>query len=88
MTTPSPYTFSDGSGLSHAGITVTDTAGNTSDPTADVTGVKQDTVKPTLSESINSPDSTTGWYNLASGPAKIIYTATDATSVRRTLMPV
>jgi len=30
VTTPSSFTFSDGNNLSHAGITVTDVAGNTS----------------------------------------------------------
>src|SRR5207248_551821 len=76
---PAAYTVADGRGLSHAGITVTDAAGNASARTADVTGVRQDTVAPTLTQSINSP-AATGWYNLATGPAVLSYTATDATS--------
>jgi CRISPR/Cas system type I-B associated protein Csh2 (Cas7 group RAMP superfamily) len=79
VTTPAPYTFGDGTNLSHAGVTVTDAAGNTSATTAGFSGIKQDTVAPTVSESINSPGST-GWYNIASGPAVITYTASDATS--------
>src|SRR5208283_2496655 len=54
VTTPASFTFSDGSNLSHAGITVTDNAGNTSAATTAITGIKQDTVAPTLTESINS----------------------------------
>jgi hypothetical protein len=41
--------------------------------------VKVDTVAPTLSAAINAPAGT-GWYNLATGPAVVTYTATDATS--------
>src|SRR5208283_2970966 len=74
VTTPAPFTFSDGTNLSHAGITVTDAAGNVSAPTAAITGINQDTVAPTLTESINSPSST-GWYNLSTGPAVITYVA-------------
>jgi uncharacterized delta-60 repeat protein len=79
VTAPVPYTFKDGSGLSHPGIFVTDLAGNSSVSTAAVTGIKQDTVAPFLNESINS-NAATGWYNISTGPAKITYTATDATS--------
>src|SRR5262249_32479451 len=79
VSTPTAFTFSDGSGLSHAGITVTDVAGNISAKTAHLTSIKQDTVAPTLAQSINSP-AATGWYNIASGKAVISYAATDATS--------
>lgn len=48
VTTPVAFTFSDGTNQSHAGITVTDVAGNVSAKTADVTLIKQDTVAPTL----------------------------------------
>src|SRR5262249_46803901 len=70
VTTPAAFTFKDGNGLSHPGITVTDVAGNTSPATAAVTGIKQDTVAPILSESINAPAST-GWYNISTGQARI-----------------
>ena len=33
-----------------------------------------------MSESISSPDAATGWYNVASGPAVITYSTSDATS--------
>jgi hypothetical protein len=78
--TPASYTFADGVGQSLAGITVTDVAGNVSAPTADITGINQDTLPPTLSQSISNPDPTTGWYNIATGPAVVHYTAFDATS--------
>src|SRR5204863_7160476 len=71
--------FSDGVNQSYVGITVTDVAGNTSAATAGFTGINQDTAAPTFSESINSL-AATGWYNTATGPAVITYTATDATS--------
>src|SRR5207249_4928468 len=79
VSTPAPYAFGDGSGLSHAGVTVTDTAGNTSAMTAGFSGIKQDTVAPTVSESINAVTGTNGWYN-ATGAAVIIYSTFDATS--------
>src|SRR5439155_18014837 len=79
VTTPASYTFSDGSPLSHDGVTVTDTAGNTSAMTAGFTGIKQDTVAPTVSESINAVSGSDGWYN-ATGAAVITYTATDASA--------
>ena len=78
VTDPAPFTFNDGSNLSHGGITVTDVAGNTSAATAGFTGIDQDTVAPTLSESISSPDAVTLWYNIASGPAVVTYVAHDA----------
>ena len=55
VTTPAPFTFSDGIGQSHAGITVTDVAGNTSAPTANISGIKQDTVAPTLTRVDQQP---------------------------------
>src|SRR5439155_960071 len=70
VSTPADFTFSDGSNLSHAGVTVTDVAGNTSLTTAGFTDIYQDTVAPTLTESINSPDAT-DWYNIATGHAGI-----------------
>src|SRR5439155_77737 len=79
VSTPAAYTFSDGSGLSHAGLTVTDAAGNTSAMTAGFTGIKQDTVAPTVSESINAVTGSNGWYN-AAGAAVITYSTFDATS--------
>src|SRR5207302_1278878 len=79
VTTPAPFTFSDGAGQSIAAITVTDVAGNASVTTAGFSGIKQDTVAPTLSASINSP-AVTGWYNISTGPAVVTYSASDATS--------
>src|SRR5205823_493224 len=79
VSTPTSYTFSDGAGQSHAGVTVTDVAGNVSAMTSGFTGIDQDTVAPTVSESINSPAGT-GWYNIATGPAVITYSTFDATS--------
>src|SRR5208283_2388512 len=79
VTTPAPFTFSDGSNLSHAGITVTDNAGNVSAPTAAITSINQETVAPTLTESINSP-AATGWYNISTGPAIITYVASATVS--------
>jgi parallel beta-helix repeat protein len=77
--TPAPFTFGDGANLFLAGRTVTDTAGNVSAPTADLAGIRQDTVAPVLSQSLNGP-AANGWYNLSSGPAVVRYAATDATS--------
>src|SRR5258705_4563597 len=49
--------------------------------TAGFRSIKQDTVAPTVSESINSPAGT-GWYNIATGPAVITYSTFDPTSGR------
>src|SRR5258705_12879468 len=47
--------------------------------TAGFRSIKQDTVAPTVSESINSPAGT-GWYNISTGAAVITYSTFDATS--------
>src|SRR5439155_96094 len=79
VSTPASYTFADGAGQSHAGVTVTDVAGNVSAMTSGSSGIYQDTVAPTVSESINSPAGT-GWYNISTGAAIITYSTFDATS--------
>src|SRR5207247_4358162 len=79
VSTPASYTFSDGASQSHAGVTVTDVAGNVSAMTSGFSGIDQDTVAPTVSESINSPAGT-GWYTISTGPAIITYSTFDATS--------
>src|SRR5262249_49984645 len=79
VATPSAYTFSDGANQSLSAITVTDAAGNKSATAGAFSGIKQDTMAPTLSALISSPSSI-GWYNIASGAAVVTYTASDTTS--------
>src|SRR5438552_9361086 len=78
VSTPASYTFSDGAGQSHGGVTVTDVAGNVSSMTSGVSGIDQHTVAPTVSESINSPAGT-DWYNIITGAATITYSTFDDT---------
>ena len=54
VTTPVPYTFSDGVNQSLPAITVTDVAGNVSAPAGEFNGINQDTVAPVLSAAINA----------------------------------
>ncbi|MEI7921717.1 MAG: HYR domain-containing protein [Planctomycetota bacterium] len=70
------YTFPDGANQSHV-FSVTDRAGNVG--TATIAGVNVDTVAPVLTARISTVAST-GWYNIATGPATVTYTATDLTS--------
>lgn len=56
---------------------MTDRAGNVG--TATIAGVNVDTVAPVLTARISTVAST-GWYNIATGPATVTYTATDLTS--------
>jgi hypothetical protein len=71
------YTFGEGSDQTHT-FTVTDVAGNSANVTS--AAVNVDLTAPTLTQDINTADPITGWYNLSTGPAKITYTASDATS--------
>ncbi|HEY1684350.1 MAG TPA: Ig-like domain-containing protein [Tepidisphaeraceae bacterium] len=73
---PAAYTFSDGANESVAAVTISDIAGNTATSAA-FTGIDQDTVAPTISATISAPSATTGWYNIASGPAVVTYSASD-----------
>lgn len=70
------YTFPDGANQSHV-FSVADRAGNVG--TATIAGVNVDTVAPVLTARISTVAST-GWYNIATGPATVTYTATDLTS--------
>ena len=78
VTAPAAYVFGDGADQSLAAVTVFDVAGNESNAAGGYTGINQDTVAPVLSAVISSPDAVTHWYNIASGPATVTYTASDA----------
>ena len=78
VSAPAAYVFSDGADQSLAALTVFDVAGNESNAAGAFDGINQDTVAPVLSAVISSPDAVTHWYNIASGPATVSYTATDA----------
>ncbi|MDB5292221.1 MAG: type 1 secretion C-terminal target domain subclass, partial [Phycisphaerales bacterium] len=72
---PPNHTFADGANQSLAALTISDIAGNTA-TSESFSGINQDTVAPTIHATINSP-AATGWYNIATGPAVIHYTASD-----------
>ena len=72
---PPDHVFADGSNQSLAGVTISDVAGNTA-TSESFSGIKQDTVAPTIHATINAP-AATGWYNIASGPADVHYVASD-----------
>ena len=76
---PSSVTLGDGADQSVAAVTIYDVAGNSATAQS-FSGINQDTVAPTISASISSPDATTGWYNIASGPAVVTYTTADTGS--------
>ena len=78
VSAPAAYVFGDGADQSLAAVTVFDVAGNESNAAGAFDGINQDTVAPVLSAVISSPDAVTHWYNIASGPATVSYTATDA----------
>ena len=79
VSTPTAYIFGDGADQSLAAITVTDVAGNVSSLAGAFSGINQDVIAPTLSASINDPDSS-GWYNATSRAARVTYVADDAGS--------
>ena len=72
---PPDHVFSDGANQSLAGVTISDIAGNTA-TSESFSGIKQDTVAPTIHATINAP-AASGWYNIASGPAVVHYVASD-----------
>src|SRR5439155_18188267 len=65
--------------------TIFDLAGNSK--TAGVSGLKQDTIAPTFSAAATLAPAASGWYNIATGPAVIHYTASDAGSGLASAVP-
>ena len=74
VTTPAPFTFSDGNQLCHAGIAVTDVAGNASATTAAFTGINQDRAAPTINAQRDTAANANGWNNANVASS---YTASD-----------
>jgi hypothetical protein len=72
---PPNHVFSDGANQSLAGVTISDIAGNSA-TSESFSGIKQDTVAPTIHATINAP-AASGWYDIASGPAVVHYVASD-----------
>jgi hypothetical protein len=73
---PADQTLGEGSSVGTS-ATIYDVAGNSA--VASISGLRVDLTPPTVSERINAP-APTGWYNLATGPAVVTYTATDNVS--------